>query len=80
VPFLPIPIEQKGTVLVWLLVLFNTPAQFFTVGWNAMLADVVPEVRRANVFAVRYATSAIAITGGVFAAGIWLGHARFPAN
>jgi MFS family permease len=78
VPFLLV--ERKGTVLVWLLVLFNMPAQFFMVGWNAVLADVVPEVHRARVFAARYAVAALAVTGGVFIAGLWLERVGFPAN
>ncbi len=78
VPWLPG--TDKGTSLVWLLVAFTTPAHFFGVGWNSMLADVIPEVRRARVFAVRNILAALATTAGVFLAGLWLEYSDFPRN
>jgi MFS family permease len=78
VPFLPV--EDKGTVLVWLLIAFSAPAHFFGVGWNSMMADVVPEASRARVFAVRNMLVAAVVTVGTFAAGIWLERVRFAAN
>ncbi len=78
VPFLPV--ENKGTVLIWVLIIFSGPAHFFGVGWNAMMADVVPEANRARVFAVRNMLVAAVVTAGTFGAGIWLERVRFAAN
>ncbi len=78
VPWLPG--TDKGTSLVWLLVAFTTPAHFFGVGWSSMLADVIPEVKRARVFAVRNILAALATTVGVFLAGLWLEYGDFPRN
>jgi MFS family permease len=78
VPWLPF--AAKGSALVWLLVLFTLPAHFFGVGWNSMLADAIPEVERTRVFAVRNGVSAIALTGGIYLAGLWLEYGSFPWN
>jgi MFS family permease len=78
VPFLPG--EARGTILVWLIILFTAPAHFFNVGWQSMLADVVPELERARVFASRSVLSAIGLTGGLFVAGYWLEWISFPLN
>ena len=78
VPFLPV--ENKGAVLIWVLIIFSGPAHFFGVGWNAMMADVVPEANRARVFAVRNMLVAAVVTAGTFGAGIWLERVRFAAN
>jgi MFS family permease len=78
VPFLPV--ENKGTVLIWVLILFSSPAHFFGVGWNAMIAEVVPEANRARVVAVRNMLVAAVVTAGTFGAGIWLERVRFAAN
>jgi hypothetical protein len=77
-PWLPLP--DRDSVLIWTLIAFTIPAHFFGVGWNSMLADAVPEVKRAKVFAMRNIFSAIAVTGGIFAAGQWLEYAPFPVN
>lgn len=78
VPWLPV--EEKGALLVWLLVIFTLPAHFFGVGWNSMLADVIPEVERSKVFAIRNGISALALTGGIYLCGVWLEAAPFPLN
>ncbi len=78
VPWLPF--AAKGTLLVWLLVLFTIPAHFFGVGWNSMLADAIPEVERTKVFAIRNGVSAIALTGGIYFSGLWLEYGVFPWN
>jgi hypothetical protein len=81
VAFVPLlPVENKGAVLVWLLIAFTAPAHFFGVGWNSMMADVVPEADRARVFALRNMLGAVAITVGTLAAGWWLERVRFAAN
>lgn len=78
VPWLPLP--AKDTLLIWTLIAFTLPAHFFAVGWNSMLADAIPELNRARVFAIRNGLAAIAVTAGIFAAGQWLEHAPFPIN
>lgn len=75
-----LPFAAKGSALVWLLVLFTIPAHFFGVGWNSMLADAIPEVERTKVFAIRNGVSAIALTGGIYLAGLWLEYGSFPWN
>jgi MFS family permease len=75
-----LPVEDKGTTLVWLLIAFSAPAHFFGVGWNSMMADVVPEENRARVFAVRNMLVAAVVTVGTLAAGMWLERVRFAAN
>jgi len=75
-----VPIAQKGTVLVWLLIAFSIPAHFFSVGWNSMLADLIPETNRAQVFAIRNILAAAAVTSGTFLAGWWLERSVFPLN
>jgi len=79
--FIPLaPGLPRGTLLIWLLIVFTAPAHFFGVGWNSMLADVIPETERAGVFATRNTLAAIVMTGGIFAAGWWLERAAFPVN
>jgi MFS family permease len=79
--FIPwLPLAYKGTILIWLLIIFSTPAHFFGVGWSAMLADVIPEADRARVFAMRNILAALAITAGIFVAGRWLERVVFPVN
>lgn len=78
IPFLNRP--DAGTLVVWTLIGLSAPAAFFGVGWNSMLADVVPEAKRARLFAVRNIVLAFVVTAGTFIAGRWLGMARFPLN
>lgn len=77
-PWLPLP--AKDGLLIWTIILFTVPAHFFSVGWNSMMADAIPEVNRARVFALRNSIAAIALTGGIFMAGLWLEFAPFPFN
>ncbi len=78
IPFLHRP--DAGTLVVWTLIGLSAPAAFFGVGWNSMLADVVPEAKRARLFAVRNIVLAIVVTAGTFIAGRWLSLAHFPWN
>jgi MFS family permease len=79
--FIPwLSLGQPGAALVWLIVLFSVPGTFFSVGWNPMLAEVIPEMNRAHVFAVRNTLAAIALTGGLYLAGRWLAARPFPIN
>jgi len=80
VPWLPEGLANRGGVLVYLLVTMSASATFFGVGWNSLLADVVPERRRATVFATRNIV-AVCITSVVtLLSGLWLERILFPAN
>ncbi|MCX7670603.1 MAG: MFS transporter [Anaerolineae bacterium] len=76
IPFLGLP--HPGTLVVWTLIALAAPAALFGVGWNSMLADVVPEAQRARLFAVRNILLAIVVSGGTFIAGRWLNMAHPP--
>lgn len=78
IPFLGLP--NSGSFVVWMLILLSAPAAFFGVGWNSMLADVVPEAKRARLFAARNIISAVVITTGAFLAARWLAVTPFPIN
>lgn len=71
---------QPGLTAVLILVVGTIPAHFFNVGWIAMLGDVVPEQRRAAVFAARNITNQVTISVVVFLCGQWLSRIVFPVN
>ena len=73
-------LSQPGSAVVWTLILFTAPAAVFGVGWNSMMADVVPERQRARLFAARNIILAVVVTGGTFIASRWLAAAAFPIN
>lgn len=73
-------IAQPGTIVIWTLILFTAPAALFGLSWNSMLADVVPETKRARLFAVRNIIVAVVVTAGTFIAGRWLAVTIFPVN
>ncbi|MCC7354093.1 MAG: MFS transporter [Anaerolineae bacterium] len=75
-----VPKDQQGLVLVLVLVGMTIPAHFFNVGFNALLADVIPERKRAGVFTVRNVLNGIVLSTGTFLAGQWLSRAPFPFN
>jgi MFS family permease len=79
VPFMPQHLN-RGALLVAVLVALSAPGHFFGVGWNAMLADLVPERRRAAVFATRNIINVGTVSIGSFLAGQWLSHIDFPFN
>jgi MFS family permease len=79
VPWLP-GMTNKGAVLVALLVAIGAPAHFFGVGFNSMLADVIPERRRAAVFATRNIINTGILSVGMLLAGQWLNSITFPVN
>ena len=73
-------LNQQGAAVVWTIILFTAPAAVFGVGWNSMMADVVPEVQRARLFAARNIILAVVVTSGTFIASRWLAAAPFPIN
>jgi MFS family permease len=80
IPWLPAAGLNLGAVTVALLIAMSIPAHFFGVGFNSMLADVIPERRRATVFATRNIISSGMASVGVLLAGQWLDHITFPFN
>jgi len=80
VPWLPVGVLNQGAVLVALLVAMSAPLTFFGVGFNAMLADVIPERRRAAVFATRNIVNTSTMSIGMLLAGQWLNRIVFPLN
>jgi MFS family permease len=70
----------QGTALIWLLIAMSAPASFFSIPWNSMLAEVIPEANRSKVFAVRNILVSFSATAAIFLAGRWLSYAPYPAN
>lgn len=80
VPWLGFIDVQPGLLAVLILILIGPPAHFFNVGWIAMLGEVVPEGKRAAVFAARNITNQITVGVVVFLCGLWLTRITFPIN
>lgn len=77
-PFIPgLP---HGALVVVLLIASTPAGHFFGVGWNSMLADIIPEVRRARVFAIRNIVNGVVVTAGIYVFGLWLDRIVFPIN
>ena len=81
-PWLPVGSFNRGALLVAVLVAMSIPVHFFNVGFSALLADVVPERRRAATFAARNMILSGTVSLGVFLSGQWLEHFAFafPLN
>ncbi len=75
-----VPGVPQGTALVWLLIGMTAPGAFFTVAWNSMLAEAIPETERAKVFATRNILVAFSATASIYLAGRWLERGAFPFN
>jgi hypothetical protein len=70
----------QGTIVVWLLIASTPTGQFFGVGWNSMLADAIPEARRARVFAIRSIVNATVVTVCIYLFGRMLSVIPFALN
>ncbi|MCE7946023.1 MAG: MFS transporter [Chloroflexi bacterium CFX4] len=66
--------------LVAIVIFLSLPSIFFTNGFQALLADVIPERQRAVVFSTRQIIWAAGIVITSALAGIWLDNAPFPIN
>ncbi|MCS6870781.1 MAG: MFS transporter [Anaerolineae bacterium] len=66
--------------LVALVIFLSLPTIFFTNGFQALLADIIPERQRATVFSIRQIIWAAGIVVTSALAGIWLDSAPFPLN
>jgi MFS family permease len=80
VPFLKIAGLNQGTLVVLILIAISAPANLFNVGWIPMLAEIIPEDRRAAVFTARNITvnATVSVCGFLF--GQWLNAIVFPIN
>lgn len=72
--------NNTATVLVIWLILLNIPGTLFNAGWIPLLADLLPERRRAFVFSRRSIINGVIVAGVTFLAGRWLGMVAFPYN
>lgn len=79
-PWIHISGIEPGLLVVLIIVVISAPAHFFNVGWIALLADVVPEQRRAAVFAARNIINQATVSIVVFLCGQWLSQVVFPIN
>ncbi len=79
-PWVKLPFLNQGQLLVALLIALTLPSNMFGIGWTPLLADVVPEERRAAVFAARNTISSLTASVMGFAFGQWLSRYAFPAN
>jgi len=75
-----VPLNVAAVLLVLWLIILNVPNAFFTNGFNAMLADLIPAQRRAFVFSRRAIIWSLAIVVALTFAGRWLDTASFPMN
>lgn len=71
---------EPGLLVVIIVVSISAPAHFFNVGWIALLADIVPEQRRAAVFAARNIINQATVSVVVFLCGQWLSRIPLPIN
>ncbi len=69
-----------GPLAVGLLVLISIPAQFFNIGFIPLLAEAIPEERRATVFSARNIVVGVTTSILTYAAGFWLEQALYPVN
>lgn len=79
-PWLHLAGIKPGLLSVLILVLISAPGHFFNVGWFSMLAEVIPEQRRAAVFTARNIVNQVMVSVTVFLCGQWLSRVQFPIN
>lgn len=79
-PWIPLPGLSKGLLVVLILVGASAPAHFFNVGWIPLLAEIIPERRRAAVFTARNIVNQATVSVLVFLFGLWLSKVTFPIN
>lgn len=79
-PLLHLTGVSQGMLVVLILVLISAPAHFFNIGWIPLLAEVIPENRRAAVFAARNIINQVTVSIVGFLCGLWLSEVKFPIN
>jgi len=80
IPWLPIPDEQIGIVVIGLIIANTAAAHFFNVGFIPFMTEVIPVENRASVFAARNIISSATLSVCGFLFGIWLERILFPVN
>ena len=79
-PWIHISFITPGMLFVVIWILKEIPPQFYNIGNVGMMIELVPENRRAAVFTTRNLIGSGVTIGGVFLAGEWLSHMKFPIN
>ena len=67
-------------ITVAVLVAMAVPSVIFSTGWNPLLADVIPERRRATVLSWRSILSSGTIAALTYLIGLALERGSFPSN
>ncbi len=80
VPWLNMLHIPLGSLTVAIFVLIGIPAHFFNVGWMPLLADVVPERKRAGLVTARMMINNATVSLFNFLFGQALSHILFPYN
>ena len=79
-PWIHLPDISNGLLVVLILIGISAPAHFFNVGWIPLLAEIIPERRRAAVFTARNIVNQATVSVLVFLFGLWLSNVTFPIN
>lgn len=80
IPLVQLAHLSQGTLSVLWLIGWTAPATFFNVGFTPMLADVIPEEKRAATFTARNVVLGAAVSAFNFLFGQWLYYIAFPLN
>ena len=80
IPLVQLAHLTQGTLSVMWLIAWTAPATFFNVGFTPMLADVIPEEKRAATFTARNVVLGAAVSAINFLFGQWLYRVAFPLN
>jgi MFS family permease len=79
-PWIHFAFITPAVYFIGILILIFIPIQFFNIGNVGILIEIVPENRRAAVFTNRNMIGAVVTILGIFLAGQWLSHAKWPGN
>lgn len=80
VPWLSLAGISQGAQVVLIIVTLSIPVVFFNVGFTPMLADVIPEDKRAMVLSYRYMIFYATVSVLTLVYGAWLWRVQFPIN
>jgi MFS family permease len=69
-----------GTLTVGIFVAITVPAHFFNIGWIPLIADVIPEEKRASLVTARMMINTITLSIFNFLFGLGLTWLPFPIN
>lgn len=80
IPFIAPDYVTASTWLVIWIILTSIPGIFFSNGFQALLAELIPDSDRARVFSRRYVILFAVMVATTILAGIWLDNVPFPIN